>query len=554
MARITWNQVAAPDYSAAIKGTAIAGDMFAKGMSGLGNVASDIRQRQKEAISAQAMADALQFTDASAFDKAMQQNPLLGYNPKDLTAEAMKYYQGLGTNLLNRDQTRQSMALALNQDARAADDNTRANETQGWNRYAQGRKVLGDERADATLAMQMTARAELDRLYQAGITPDQVQTEIAKGNYAPAMKDVMLGMYKTSGADMLRLNPSATLEQNPTSDAGQLTREITSLSEYVTNGEAIRNRGDINIGSISKIDQMIKENGTTEAAAAAYVKTLGLPEGSAANWLGTSLGFIQEIKADPKYSRLSDAVILDALINSPKPVGFWGGLLPGVSGGDLKIDDDAAKKKLDKFIGAGGMSKLEADQKINADYQARVSAINGRMLNLSGMYNYAASAGRNTDSIVAEMTKLRNEAQAIRDEYQKKFFPSTAVQTQTSAGSSAENLAQEAKLYWGDPLYGDNYDKLSRQANSALTMQAMDKADASTYKPDPNIRRSLGEDLNRMSGSDRVFAIELMKEIQNPSIAAARGNAPARPKGPDSLVYMWDQVFGKTYSPDGKKK
>lgn len=184
MARITWNQVAAPDYSAAIKGTVAAGDMFGRALSGLGQTAFDIRQRQKEDISAQAMAEALKFTDASSFDQAMQ-NGLLGYDPTNFTADAMKYFQTRGTDLLNRDQTRLgmdetrqnmaqtalNMSLAQNRDDRAAV----THQNDQWRFGNEQTKYVRDEQ---NYQYGQEASDWITQQLQAGKTPVEIQAMI----------------------------------------------------------------------------------------------------------------------------------------------------------------------------------------------------------------------------------------------------------------------------------------------------------------------------------------------------------------------------------------
>jgi hypothetical protein len=103
--RITWQNVAAPNFDGALRGVAAAGGLLSGGLQTIGGGLQDIDLQQREALSNAAMAQALKYNDPDAWNAMMASGGLeqLGADPSRLTADAMKFFQGYSTDLLKQE-------------------------------------------------------------------------------------------------------------------------------------------------------------------------------------------------------------------------------------------------------------------------------------------------------------------------------------------------------------------------------------------------------------------------------------------------------------------
>lgn len=111
--RITWQNVAAPSFTDALRGTSAAGEMLASGLTGIGGGLGAIDQRQRDASSNAAMAEALKYTDPAAWAEMLKTQGLgggLGMDPTRMNADAMQFFQDRRTSLLGNQSTAASTA------------------------------------------------------------------------------------------------------------------------------------------------------------------------------------------------------------------------------------------------------------------------------------------------------------------------------------------------------------------------------------------------------------------------------------------------------------
>lgn len=103
--RITWQNVAAPNFDGALRGVAAAGGLLSGGLQTIGGGLQDIDLQQREALSNAAMAQALKYNNPDAWNAMMASGGLeqLGADPSRLTADAMKFFQGYSTDLLRQE-------------------------------------------------------------------------------------------------------------------------------------------------------------------------------------------------------------------------------------------------------------------------------------------------------------------------------------------------------------------------------------------------------------------------------------------------------------------
>lgn len=99
--RLTWQNVAAPDFSEALRGQAVAADLFGRAANSISGAlgARDTRLRTQD--SNEAMARALQIQDPNEWDRIMATQGIagLGIDPSRATNELMTFAQGRGATL-----------------------------------------------------------------------------------------------------------------------------------------------------------------------------------------------------------------------------------------------------------------------------------------------------------------------------------------------------------------------------------------------------------------------------------------------------------------------
>lgn len=94
--RLTWQNVAAPDFSDALRGYEASGELFGNAAAQFSNALTGVAKRGREKASTAAMAQAMQTRDVGGWDQLMAQGGLgaLGINADQATPEFMEFLQG----------------------------------------------------------------------------------------------------------------------------------------------------------------------------------------------------------------------------------------------------------------------------------------------------------------------------------------------------------------------------------------------------------------------------------------------------------------------------
>jgi hypothetical protein len=192
--RITWQNVAAPDFRDALMGTRQAGDSFSEAFGTLADLAGDYRNLQKETASNDAITKALGITDPDALAQAAANGGL--FNPQDMTAEAMDFFQNRRSTLLDdrntqattagtQARTAQTLAdTAWNAQRRpveAAREDTRWNDSRIDREFAldQRERAIADQtKADATAALQSEARRVANTVADGSLNLEEAKAQI----------------------------------------------------------------------------------------------------------------------------------------------------------------------------------------------------------------------------------------------------------------------------------------------------------------------------------------------------------------------------------------
>jgi hypothetical protein len=154
MARLTWQNVAAPSFEDALRATASAGQLFTQGFSGLGDVATGFRERAVRDNTADATAKLMQAAAAAGGGQAGRDavnrilaNGELGYKPQDLSSDFGTTVDTMLSNYLDRESTI------------AGTDQTRAYTDESRNRVSIANQKLPFELTELDLGNKTKAEA-----------------------------------------------------------------------------------------------------------------------------------------------------------------------------------------------------------------------------------------------------------------------------------------------------------------------------------------------------------------------------------------------------------
>ena len=111
MSRLTWQNVAAPDFSAAARTQAYAAEAFDKAMGRVSGSITAFDNNRKDAADAAVMRNMMQYQNADELQAAIASGALMqGVNPDHVRADALLKAQSQAGNLLKLDQQRQQLA------------------------------------------------------------------------------------------------------------------------------------------------------------------------------------------------------------------------------------------------------------------------------------------------------------------------------------------------------------------------------------------------------------------------------------------------------------
>ena len=168
MAVLTWRNVDAPDFSASMRGTGLAADLFSNAFGGLNTSLDKFQQGRAAQADQMVMLEALKYSDPVAYQQALSSGAVTGgVNPSFLSTDAIK---GLGdrTSNLILDAAR-GQALS---DAQYSSERTR---TGNAAMDAAAPLIAGVQRAAVTGNQALLGQA-VDQLLSSGnLRPDQSQ-------------------------------------------------------------------------------------------------------------------------------------------------------------------------------------------------------------------------------------------------------------------------------------------------------------------------------------------------------------------------------------------
>ena len=111
--RLTWQNVTAPDFSAAINSQKYASEALDKALGRVSNIVTDFDNNRKDAADAAVLRNAMQYQNADELQKAIASGQLMnGVNPDHVRVDALLKAQAQASNLMALDRDRQAIAAS----------------------------------------------------------------------------------------------------------------------------------------------------------------------------------------------------------------------------------------------------------------------------------------------------------------------------------------------------------------------------------------------------------------------------------------------------------
>ena len=173
MSRLTWQNVAAPDFSAAARTQAYAAEAFDKAMGRVSDSITAFDNNRKDTADAAVMRNMMQYQNADELQAAIASGALMqGVNPDHVRADALLKAQSQAGNLLKLDQQRQQLSADKQSfDFNAQNDPIKLQQAQhnlNKGEYTFGRTKETDARSDEERLANEGAQREFATLQQSG--------------------------------------------------------------------------------------------------------------------------------------------------------------------------------------------------------------------------------------------------------------------------------------------------------------------------------------------------------------------------------------------------
>jgi hypothetical protein len=398
--RITWQNIAAPDFSAALQAVASSGDLFQSGTESISDGLSGIGQRRKANLSAAAMNKAMQYRDVDGWDAALAGGGLaaLGINADQATPELMQFMQGYREDLAtdradDLSHVRNGVALEADrlgltldqqqiaQNAQDYDQDRRAFE-QGYTQtdYTNARGKTLDGRADDAFALQEEARLrneEAARIAQglgSSLDVEEAKRKVLEADYSPEMEEAVL---RSLGA----LDPTtwATDSRIAGTGASNGAYEVLRRKIEAENAESSFTDGADRILQLySEGRQLSSAYGDPVAGVAAAMRshiTVGGGE-DAESAFSRETGEIYNVHRQIKaaFPRMSDEVIASVMRANLRGTGVDGPGISWIGDGQLQFNKGQIWEELGKIDTPAERKKLEDQrQKVDAGIRDRTA-------------------------------------------------------------------------------------------------------------------------------------------------------------------------------------
>lgn len=431
MARITWQNVDAPDISSALARAAGSVDGLSEGLGGIADIFKGIEQRKRAQAERDGMARLLGIQSVEDFDAATRNGGIYGAlgTPSDMVSSAM-----LEAIAGRRDQ--------LEQDRTSDLDHTKAT-------YAHGRSILGDQRSDAVYD-----RGEADRLRQEAANQwahEQVQSGQVLSPESLRRDAVM----DTSDAKLAeaRLAAAAGRESSPGFQVPadlQIPLEVAQALEVTQTELGARNRDlDYAWSTPDKAPARLwfdAKDRPTERGAAFDSLASNLQIGvdtsdpEVASKVGRSLGAVETVFREYTDAGIPANIVAAAMENNLRGSNWLYRNLMG--DGSLTIDKAGLDKDLERFRTQSGRAEMET---LGQQYEREKSALAADAASYERLYQqYQLALANNSPQAASLAQKLLDFPSRYRTPSDDpKEDDATTEPPKTTGGTGKEDLAEE---------------------------------------------------------------------------------------------------------------
>lgn len=519
--RLTWQNVAAPDFSTALRGVEASGDLFGSAATQMADALSGAAKRNRETASSAAMAKALQMRDVDQWDQLLAGPGMkaLGINADQVTPEFMQFMQGyredLATNRADDLSNQRNQQSYLQDKLDYAQDgqlfNQTFNQTQ-WNnertKTLAGRDDTNYERSEEEFARQeeerlgmISARDLVQGLAEETYSQDEARRKIIAGDYTPdeerralAALGEIPGENWTAGAanaGSFARTPQYRIAQE------QLDSERNKATMSYLGNETLK--------LYSEGLQMSADFGDPMDAVISDFRSRVDPsddnEGTFSRQAGEIQGVYEDISAE--YPSVPKAIIAKVIQNSVTNTGIG-----PVLDGKLKPDWKTIRSQLDEINTPAELAALEREragiERQTEDFAYRESTLTS----LAAQHDLAAEKG--------------DEARMRMIEQQMSQIAGTARQPVPQGGP---RRTQEAPAAAGSPLESSPLDfgwAMEQAANSGVSPRiagapAPQAQSTATAPADPG-RPSSGRNNRGGAGPDLAPAPVLDGGRENPGM------------------------------------
>lgn len=415
--RITWQNVAAPDFSDALTGVRQAGSAFREGFDGLANIAGDIRQGQMERATNDAITKALGITDPNQLAQAIASGQL--GNPTDLTAEGMEFLQGQRSQLLTDQST-----IASTEGTRAetaatnfALERSRIEDPVRWAdaRTDRARTEENREQEELNAALRTkalgVAEAAINGNGEIGhaLTKDDAKARVRSQNLPADLEQIAFDQIDNTDDIQFTVNDLVTqaVVQNPDTKFGTVIENIESRRAEA--GIAFGAQDDLRLyadsireysGSDNPIlDVLDKQFGGNEGS----INPLSTEESAQLNETRNSIiGLYNDLER--KYNLPPE--VIAGVVEETMKSGGW------LSGGKLEKDEARIRQRLDKMNDPTNRKLLESRR---TEYNRESQQLENFQTQAEKLIQTAAMARRNNNEARAR------DAEAQVEELWKEF-------------------------------------------------------------------------------------------------------------------------------------
>lgn len=425
--RLTWDNVAAPDFSDSIQASAMASRLMSEGLGSFATVSGDRGDRMIDANSAEALMAAQQYSDPAAWQKAMAEGGIkgaTGFDASRLNAEAITALGSRATDLFanastaaNTNQTITSTANSLDERDRlnlASQNSDRALDLTNEIEVRKNTRTIAEEvLTDATAAQKLESTAYVDKIAASSVDQDAARTAIVNDRtLTPLQRQAHLAEFDAMAPQMYAASAASTDQVKKLPAVAQ-----TELGLGVYQQE--RMMGDATNDDLRNYTAAMGKYGNSGNAKQQLMTGLqtnnGLldaPEGVAPTAVTAAVGKISDTfdELSKEFPGVPDSVVAHVIENHIQS-DSW---LFGLAGGDgLEPDTKAAREELAKYNDPTTLATLEGQRVSNELEDKGISEIKADLAKTQSKLALAYDKGLPTDKLLAEIDKIEERAAKI---------------------------------------------------------------------------------------------------------------------------------------------